>query len=410
MANDTSNANASNGGSSPGQDYLRTAERVLSGSFENEEERNDVLLKTYEMMGRIETPWETYVRVLANQPAVTATFKVMKDLRVFELWNKQGNEPMTASQVAGLLGGQADPALLHRLLRLLASNHLVEQVPVGRFKPGRFCMELNTHISPLLEYYCGATHRIFGKMPAVMADMGYKNPSDGKDTIFQHAMHWKGDLWSFMKENPVMAEHFNMVQKNSTIKEPSWMSMYPHQKMVAEADPSLPLFVDVGGGIGHDLMRLHDAYPETASRLYLADLPEVIAQNIVPDSIKKVDYDFFTPQPIKRIEDAKAYYLHHIIHDWSDEPARKILEMQKTAMKPGYSRLLIHDQILDDEKSQMNTAAFDILMMVYLAGMERTEKQWLALLDSVGLKVVKFWKKPPDNFSIIEVELPSSKF
>lgn len=101
--------------------------------------------------------------------------------------------------------------------------------------------------------------------------------------------------------------------------------------------------------------------------------------------------------------------MHHIIHDWSDEPARKILEMQKTAMKPGYSKLLIHDQILDDEKSQMNTAAFDILMMVYLAGMERTEKQWLALLDSVGLRVVKFWKKPPDNFSVIEVELPPSK-
>ncbi|KAF6833949.1 o-methyltransferase [Colletotrichum plurivorum] len=407
MANDISHANASNGGLSPGQEYLRAAERVINGSFESEEERSDVLLKTYEMMGRIETPWETYVRVLANQPALTATFKVMKDLRVFELWNKQGNEPMTASQVAGLVDGKADPALLHRLLRLLASNHLVEQVPMGRFKPGRFCMELNTHISPLLEYYCNASHRVFGKMPAALADMGYKNPSDGKDTIFQHAMNWKGDLWSFMKQNPVLAEHFNMVQKNSTIKEPSWMGMYPHQKMVAEADPSLPLFVDVGGGIGHDLMRLHDAYPETASRLYLADLPAVIAENIVPASIKKVDYDFFTPQPVKH---AKAYYLHHIIHDWSDEPARKILEMQKTAMKPGYSRLLIHDQILDDEKSQMNTAAFDILMMVYLAGMERTEKQWLALLNSVGLKVVNFWKKPPDNFSIIEVELPSSKF
>lgn len=137
-------------------------------------------------------------------------------------------------------------------------------------------------------------------MPAILANTGYKNPTDGKNTIIQPALNFKGDLWSYMRENPDMAGHFNMVQKSSTTKEPSWMNIYPHQKMVAEADPNLPLFVDVGGGIGHDLMRLYDAYPETASRLYLADLPEVVASNIVPDSIKKVDYDFFTPQPVKR--------------------------------------------------------------------------------------------------------------
>lgn len=100
--------------------------------------------------------------------------------------------------------------------------------------------------------------------------------------------------------------------------------------------------------------------------------------------------------------------MHHIIHDWPDHSALKILEMQKGAMKPGYSRLLIHDQVLDDEKSQMNTTAFDIAMMVYLSGKERTEKQWLALLDSAGLRVIKFWKKPPDYFSVIEVEVPAS--
>lgn len=37
--------------------------------------------------------------------------------------------------------------------------------------------------------------------------------------------------------------------------------------------------------------------------------------------------------------------MHGVLHDWSDEPARKILEMQKGAMTPGYSTLLIHDHI-----------------------------------------------------------------
>ena len=30
---------------------------------------------------------------------------------------------------------------------------------------------------------------------------------------------------------------------------------------------------------------------------------------------------------------AHAYYMHGVLHDWSDKSARKILEVQKEAMK-----------------------------------------------------------------------------
>ncbi|KAF9882209.1 hypothetical protein CkaCkLH20_00245 [Colletotrichum karsti] len=398
MAHSTAHTNGMNGGGlTPAQDFIRAARNLKSATttFKDEMERSEVLLMNYELMASLETPWETY-------PAAVSALRVMKDLRLFEKWNEKGNQPMTSLQLANMVGN-VDPALLHRLLRLLASNHLVELVPVDMFTPGAFCKELNTNFGVLLDYYSFATHTLFGEMPKILAENGYKNPVDGKDTVFLRTKGHKGDLWSYFREHPEWGESFNKVQKVSTGKECPWMDIFPHQALVAESEPSLPLFVDVGGGIGHDLMRLYNTYPEAASRLYLADLPEVVASNIVPEAVNKVGYNFFTPQPVKH---AKVYYLHHIIHDWSDEPARKILEMQKSAMKPGYSKLLIHDQILDDEKSQMYTAAFDIAMMVYLAGQERTEKQWLALLDSVGLKVVKFWNKPPDNFSVIEVELP----
>ncbi|KAF4880868.1 O-methyltransferase [Colletotrichum siamense] len=403
MAQSTTHANGvQNGSPGPAQDFIRAAKNVTKCTFKDEEERMNTLSAAYEVIGKVETSWDTYVRMLLNQPATVGVLLTMKDLRLFEKWEENGNVPMTSLQLADMVG-KIDPALLHRFLRLLAANHLVEQIPVDRFQPRELCMELNKPFGALLDYFRFATLPMYGEMPRILAEMGYRNPVDGTDTLFQRVKNYKGSLWSYFKEHPEFGESFNMVQKVSTGKEQPWMDMYPHKKLVDESDPNLPLFVDVGGGIGHDLMRMYNAYPETASRLYLADLPEVVASNIVPENINKVDYNFFTPQPVKH---AKAYYLHHIIHDWSDEPARKILEMQKSAMKPGYSRLLIHDQILDDEKSQMSTAAFDIAMMVYLAGQERTEKQWLALIDSVGLKVVKFWKKPPDHFSVIELELP----
>lgn len=45
------------------------------------------------------------------------------------------------------------------------------------------------------------------------------------------------------------------------------------------------------------------------------------------------------------ITGAQAYYMHGVLHDWSDEPARKILKMQKGEMTPGYSTLLIQGHL-----------------------------------------------------------------
>lgn len=44
--------------------------------------------------------------------------------------------------------------------------------------------------------------------------------------------------------------------------------------------------------------------------------------------------------------------------------------------------------------------------MVALGAMERTEKQWRKLFDSVGLKIENIWTDVPEAESIIEVVLP----
>ncbi|OLN85550.1 Demethylsterigmatocystin 6-O-methyltransferase 4 [Colletotrichum chlorophyti] len=374
------NGHGLNGGRSRVQEFLCAARGIDSSSFESDRDRLNALLAAYEVVAKLEAPWDTYIRLHLSQPLVLSAIRIFKDIRLMDKWNEHGNIPMTSEQLASLVG-ECDPHLLNRFLRLMAANGFLEQVPVGKFKPRQFLLELvNPDFNGLTDFY---------------------------DTVLKKAYGHEGDLWSFLEKQPSIGEAFNIVQKASTNLEPAWMDMYPHRKMVEGSDPDLPLLVDVGGGIGHDLLRFYKLYPETASRLYLEDLPKVMAdakqKALIPDAINKVEYSFFSPQPVKH---ARAYYMHHIIHDWPDDLARTMLESQKSAMKPGYSRLLIHDQVLDNEKSQVTTTAFDIAMMAYLAGQERTEKQWLALLDSVGLKVLKFWKNLPDNFCVIEVEVP----
>lgn len=106
---------------------------------------------------------------------------------------------------------------------------------------------------------------------------------------------------------------------------------------------------------------------------------------------------------------ARAYYLHGVLHDWSDEPAHKILEMQKGAMTQGYSTLLIHDHIAPKALAHPHTTAYDLTMMVMVAGQERTEEQWEGLLNSAGYELVKIWRSPLAVQGIIEAKVMEEK-
>lgn len=97
--------------------------------------------------------------------------------------------------------------------------------------------------------------------------------------------------------------------------------------------------------------------------------------------------------------------MHGVLHDWSDEPARKILEMQRDALTPGYSKLLIHDHIAPETVAHPHTTAYDLTMMVMVAGEERSEVHWRALLKSAGYRIVKIWSSPLAVQRVIEAEL-----
>ncbi len=58
--------------------------------------------------------------------------------------------------------------------------------------------------------------------------------------------------------------------------------------------------VDVGGGMGHDLVELRKKQPDIPGRFILQDLPQVIEQ--IPQPIQGIEataHDFYTEQPVK---------------------------------------------------------------------------------------------------------------
>jgi len=77
-------------------------------------------------------------------------------------------------------------------------------------------------------------------------------------------------------------------------------------------------------------------------------------------------------------------------------------------MKPGYSKLLLHEMIIPEQGASPFHAMLDLSMMVFNGGMERTEKMWKELLSKAGLEVVQVWLPPEEDADgIIEAVLMS---
>jgi hypothetical protein len=99
--------------------------------------------------------------------------------------------------------------------------------------------------------------------------------------------------------------------------------------------------------------------------------------------------------------------LHSIIHDNEDPRAKIILKQLAGAMKKGYSKLIIWDQVLPAKCAPAIPAALDWEMMTFFAASERTEGQWKALIENpeVGLKFNGIWEYSQYDQMVIEAEL-----
>jgi hypothetical protein len=237
--------------------------------------------------------------------------------------------------------------------------------------------------------------------PEFFAANGYQSPIDALDAPFNFTHDCKGSTyWDYMTRsgNERLAHAFNqtmVMQKGAD--EMEFATMYPAAERLAIDDAERVLFVDVGGGMGHQVQRFSERYPDLKGKLVLEDLPIVVKHALdLPSSIEKVGHDFFTPQPAS-IKGAKAYYLRMILHDWPEMQAKKILGHIRDIMARD-SVVLIHEAILPETGVGIMDARLDWHMM-NLGALERTEKQWSELAEGVGLKVNGIWREEKGSYS-----------
>jgi hypothetical protein len=146
--------------------------------------------------------------------------------------------------------------------------------------------------------------------------------------------------------------------------------------------------VDVGGGNGALLAGILTANPGTRGILY--DLPHVVerARELLEragcaDRCTVVAGDFFDSAPAG----GDAYLLTHIVHDWDDEDAVRILRNCRSAMSAD-ARLLLGESVLTGTVEDAFGPVMDMFMLA-IGGRERTEAEYRDLLARAGLRMTR---------------------
>jgi hypothetical protein len=303
------------------------------------------------------------------------------ELGVFEA---VGSDPTPASEITDHLA--VDAELGYRLLRALGAIGLLAEASDRRFAltPAGELLRENHPESlrgvTLLEE--GPAHYALWKHLPDMVREGQQNAfvREFGHMAFDHA-----------EDDSAYGAVFNDAMTSYSQMQTAWV-------LDALADYDLSSFstlCDVGGGFGHLLCSLlaeHDPLEGT-----VLDRPTVVESTDrlwapklgVDDRCTYVAGDMFEAVP-----SADAYLMKMILHDWNDEECRQILSNIREASSDG-ARLFVVEHLVTDPSTPHFSKLFDIHMMCWGTGRERTTDEYAALLEESGWEYETTWH--PEN-------------
>jgi len=273
----------------------------------------------------------------------------------------------SSAQLAALL--KADEEKLRRLLRFLAS--------LGIFQANKDGAWSLTPLAGLLltdaPYSVRAGARMLGRMSATYPHMT-ENVRTGKcaynltfgKPIFE-------DLLSKPEEATIFDAAMNSFHGGET---EAVLDAYSYE--------DIRVLADIGCGGGAVVMATLKRYP--AMRGILFDQSHVLERTT--DNIRAAGLEgrcemhagsFFETIPAG----ADAYSMRHILHDWTDDLCVRILVNIRKAIPAG-GRLLIIEAVVPEGNDPSMSKLFDMFMMIFPDGRERTEAEYRKLLSAGG--------------------------
>lgn len=148
---------------------------------------------------------------------------------------------------------------------------------------------------------------------------------------------------------------------------------------------------DVGGGQGHLLCAPLKSRPHLTG--IVLDLPAVVEH---PDELlaAKMRLErrcaYVAGDMFEAVPTAAAYTLKMILHDWNDDECVAILSNIRRAA-PRDARVFVIEHVVPGPETPHLAKLFDLHMMCWGAGRERTEDEYAALFNASGWQFAASW-------------------
>jgi SAM-dependent methyltransferase len=278
---------------------------------------------------------------------------------------------LSATELATHL--QCDREALQRLLRVLCGEQLLRSESQGRYALTELGAQLKTGNLRELARFVGAE---FMWHPwAKLAD-AMRDPSK---SAFERATGHS--LFDHLDRVPADAKLYHRAVDAFT-------RAAAHALCETFDFSELDTVVDLGGGLGTVLTELTARFPHLEGILF--DRPQVIKQadslfadHPQRDRIQLHSGDFFEQVP----QNADAYVIKHVLHNWDDQQAQRILRLCAQALKPTGQVLIVESLLLPGD--QRDSTAFLDLEMLALCGQghERSKPAFRQLLQQAGLSL-----------------------
>lgn len=258
----------------------------------------------------------------------------------------------------------------------------------------------------------------------------YREPHEADTLGFGLAFNTTANFWEVLARDTEgkRSQRFNRAMRAVNINALEVIPrIYPFNRIGGNG-----LLVDVGGGLGQVARAIMAT--NQGSRLQRCIVQDVCAADDVLEEVLESNrklgvelqrHDFFDKQPVTgelripafnikhvvadprygcfKTPGASIYFFRHIFHDWPDRACVKILKQIVQAMGRD-SRLLICDQVVDDEPS-IPATLYDIDMWTLFGGKERNRSEWEALFRAADerLYIKKVWTTTEAPTTILEV-------
>ncbi len=106
--------------------------------------------------------------------------------------------------------------------------------------------------------------------------------------------------FAWMKSHPYEFKAFVAWMTAQRKNMPTWLDVFPvKEQLCVGIQTDSVLFVDIGGGPGHQCVALKERYPHVKGRIILQDTEEVIREALSIPGVEPMVHELWTEQPIK---------------------------------------------------------------------------------------------------------------